>query len=220
METSLTVPSNRDYGFHYTPDIRFSFTDGAGNRLGCATTGTVAMHVSADNKAAQGMWALGISCIAFIIVFGLLLYLSYRRNNRLKNLVKSRYRYFRTLPNGQVIPIAGSQQGQQRQSLQQQQQQHIQQQQQQQQMQQKQKQYRSPPIVRISSTGTMTIVRATSSHGIDNIGGDNNNDDCSVADSSQMSVDMSTDDSNYNHSRRPISNPSYNETHLPTRPII
>jgi hypothetical protein len=185
METYYTVPSIRDYGFHYTPDVRLTFTDETGNRLGCATTGTVAMHVTADHKAAQGMLALGISCIAFVLVFALLLYLSHRRRKRLEKLTAnktSRYRYFRTLPSGQVIPLPSGGQSVQSQS-----------QEQSLQEQKNQQVYRNPlPLARVSSSGS----------GV-SLGGD--------------STSTTSTGARMHH---PINNPAYNETQLPTRPII
>jgi hypothetical protein len=187
IETYYTVPAIRDYGFHYTPDVRLTFSDESGNRLGCATTGTVAMHVTADHKAAQGMLALGISCIAFLLVFALLLFLSHRRRKRLEQITAhktSRYRYFRTLPSGQVIPLPSG--GQSQSSLSQSQNQNEQQH-------KNQQVYRNPlPLVRVSSSGS----------GV-SIGGD--------------STSTTSRGARMHH---PINNPAYNETQLPTRPII
>lgn len=178
VETYFTVPTISDYSFHYTPDIRLSFYDSSGNRLGCGTTGTVALHRTADDKAVKGIWALGISCIAFCLVFSVLLYLSYRRKKRLEQLQlterksnssngNNRYQYFRTLPNGQVIPLAGR-------------------------VSSASHPRRNPPLVRVSSSGSMSVARAT---------GDGH-------------------DKRQHQQQRQISNPSYNETQLPTRPII
>lgn len=186
-ETYYTVPSIRDYGFHYTPDVRLTFTDETGNRLGCATTGTVAMHVTADHKAAQGMLALGISCIAFLLVFALLLFLSHRRRKRLEQITAhrtSRYRYFRTLPSGQVIPLPSGGQ-----SVQPQSQSHSQNQQSLQEQQIQQVYRNTLPLVRVSSS--------------ESIGGD--------------STSTTSRGARMHH---PINNPAYNETQLPTRPII
>ena len=117
LYTYQTLPQTRDYSFHYTPDVKITLTDENGRLLGCATTGTVAINTTANNRAQQGLIALGISVLAFILIFGALLYLSYRRKKRLEKVAERsktlRYHYFRTLPNGQVIPIpAGAQQQQ------------------------------------------------------------------------------------------------------------
>jgi hypothetical protein len=108
LKTYYTVPSIRDFFFHYTPDIRLTFFNPYGRRLGCATTGTVAMHHQADTRAMHGLIALGISVLAFCFVFAALLFLSYRRKKRLEHLTERRrqsYHYFRTLPTGQVVPL-------------------------------------------------------------------------------------------------------------------
>jgi hypothetical protein len=72
LKTWFKVPQISDYYFHYTPDIKLSFYDGASQRLlACAGTGTHALHKKADAKAKHGLLALGISVLVFLIVFGL-----------------------------------------------------------------------------------------------------------------------------------------------------
>lgn len=110
LTTYYTVPALRDYEFHYTPDVRVTFWDPSnhGRRLGCIATGTTALHRRADSRAARGVVALGISLLAFALVAASLLYLTYRRKKRLQKISersKQNYHYFRTLPNGQVIPL-------------------------------------------------------------------------------------------------------------------
>ena len=111
MKTAFYLPqlmedSNRD--FHFTPDLNITLTDGHGHRLGCARTGTAAMHRQAKRRHIIGMWSLGIALVIFGAVFGGLLVLAYRRKKRLESLTEKKvpkYQYFRTLPNGQVVPI-------------------------------------------------------------------------------------------------------------------
>ena len=106
----LVADANK--AFHFTPDLNITFTDTHRNRLGCAVTGTSALHVHAQRRHHFGMMSLGFALFVFGFVFAGLLFLSYRRKKRLESLSekkKPRYQYFRTLPNGQVIPI---QQGQ------------------------------------------------------------------------------------------------------------
>ena len=109
--TTFTVPSIRDYYFHYTPDVKLTFVDGYGHRIGCSSSGAAALNHMADRRATNGTVALGISVVIFLVVFALLLYLSYRRKKRLEQKTehkKTNYQYFRTLPSGQVIPLPGS----------------------------------------------------------------------------------------------------------------
>ena len=80
--TSFTVPTTRDYDFHYTPDLRLDFVDEHHSFLGCATTGTRAQHRYSDQHAQRGMTALGVAVLIFCGLFGTLLYLSYRRKQR------------------------------------------------------------------------------------------------------------------------------------------
>jgi hypothetical protein len=111
LQTYYTVPQTRDYTFLFTPDVQFFFDDDQGRRLGCVTTGTMALHQRADSKAQQGLVALGVSIVVFLLLFGVLLYFSYRRKKRIQHLAEQktlqRYQYFRTLPNGQVVPMQG-----------------------------------------------------------------------------------------------------------------
>ena len=114
LKTSYRVPTIRDYTFQYTPDVKLTFFNQQGRRVGCATTGTAALHRVADRQATRGLVALGISVVAFCVIFALLLYLSYRRKKRLefrhqkKAAEKMSYHYFKTLPSGQVVPLPGN----------------------------------------------------------------------------------------------------------------
>ena len=101
-----TIPDNDD--FHFTPDVNLTFTDANYNRLGCAVTGTTAFHLQAERRHGFGMMALAFGLTIFGVVMGGLLLLAYRRRKRLETLTERktpRYQYFRTLPNGQVVPI-------------------------------------------------------------------------------------------------------------------
>ena len=69
------------------------------------------MHRRNDIKARNGLLALGLSIITFCFVFGLLLLLSYKRKKRLEELREKKqlnYHYFKTLPNGQIVPMPGA----------------------------------------------------------------------------------------------------------------
>jgi hypothetical protein len=117
LQTYYYVPSHiREAGFHYTPDLRITFYDSTATTasssrlvLGCITSGAVALHQSADEKASRGSVALGISVLVLVSVFGWLILWSYMRKKRLEREhhenVMRRYSYFRTLPSGQVIPM-------------------------------------------------------------------------------------------------------------------
>jgi hypothetical protein len=108
-----TVPSFADSSLHYTPDVRLTFLNDQGTRFGCVVTGPIALLSQADAKAVAGLVALGISVTIFIGIFSILLYLSHRRKQRLEKLTRlttqtaMQYQYFRTLPNGQVVPVTG-----------------------------------------------------------------------------------------------------------------
>ena len=94
--------------FHFTPDVNLTFTDSQYNRLGCAVAGTFAMRRQAERRHKIGMAALGFALVVFGMVFGGLLILAYRRRKRLESLTEkktTRYQYFRTLPNGQPVPM-------------------------------------------------------------------------------------------------------------------
>jgi hypothetical protein len=117
LQTYYYVPSHiREAGFHYTPDLRITFYDSiattaSGSRLllGCVTSGALALHQSADEKASRGSAALGISVLILVSVFGWLILWTYLRKKRLERehheKAMTRYSYFRTLPSGQVIPM-------------------------------------------------------------------------------------------------------------------
>lgn len=125
---SYTVPaSSADSSLHYTPDVRLTFTNDRGERVGCVVTGPIALRSRADAKAVAGLVALGIAVLVFLGIFAALLFLSHRRKKRLERMrlnnnsgstnscsnqstaasTAMQYQYFRTLPNGQVVPVTG-----------------------------------------------------------------------------------------------------------------
>lgn len=147
LSTFYYVPKIHDNNFHYTPDIRLTFTDVQARKVGCTVSGPYSLLVENDTRSERGYIALAISCCIFIFVFAFLLIynssygkklLSKNSTNktncnanpmddddddyeilrttrkailaqrrRLHNL--NQYQYFRTLPNGQVIPLPGLQ---------------------------------------------------------------------------------------------------------------
>jgi hypothetical protein len=208
FKTYYVVPElmkrSADYeSIHYTPDIKITFTDSHGNRLGCATAGAVAVHVRATTQGQRGFLALAIALGVFGLVFAALLVLSRWRQKRLeqmaqrKSSTQPRYQYFRTLPNGQVVPLPANNStsvetgggGASTSSLPQQS--HLQQQQytQQQQQQQQQQQYNN-------------IQQQQHFH-------HHHNNSLRNQQQQQLPPDAFT-----------LPNPSYNETQLPTRPVI
>ena len=166
--TYYKVPAITDTHFKYTPDIRFTLWNANNQRIGCVVTGPSALHSAADRKAAHGLVALAIALSIFLLLFAVLLFLSHRRKKRIEALREKRggggsigsgtgsraYQYFRTLPNGQVIPLPAT---------------------------------TSPPSRR--------PVRP-------------------------IPEDLEEDDDEDDDDALNISNPAYNETHMPTRPII
>jgi hypothetical protein len=118
LTTYYYVPPIRDYNFHYTPDIRLTFMDKEGLRIGCVSSGPVAIHKANDVRAVHGFIALGISIAVFVCIFSALLFLSHRRKKRIEQLREkrghtisgTRYQYFRTLPNGDVVPLPSNHQ--------------------------------------------------------------------------------------------------------------
>jgi hypothetical protein len=134
VKTYYKLPSIPDRELHYTPEVRMLFsvvrTTNASNLslakrytlMGCANAGTMANHHTKDERAMQGLLALGVATATFMLIFAILLYLTYRRRKWLQQLTEQakmsehqpyhpqqRYQYFRTLPNGTVIPLAGRQ---------------------------------------------------------------------------------------------------------------
>lgn len=174
-----TVPSSiiADSNLHYTPDVRLTFSNDQGQRVGCVVTGPIALRGQADAKAVAGLVALGVSLAVFIGIFAVLLYLSHHRKillerTRTSNNVQQQvpaaamqYRYFRTLPNGRVEPVAGHPPKRQQQQLQ------------------------RPEAPQLQ-------------HQRQQLDSDSHDDDSDSEDALH------------------ISNPAYNETHLPSRPII
>jgi hypothetical protein len=191
------VPVFADSTFHYTPDVRLTFLDHDGQRVGCIVTGPIALRAAADAKAVAGLIALGISVTVFMGIFAALLFLSHRRRQGLERLRLAggnatgaahptgamQYQYFRTLPNGQVVPVVGHP----RPSL------------------------TSMPQLhsRVSASSTATTTR-----------------DGPVARpsrpmrSSAVQAPDDSDDDDDSENALNISNPAYNETQLPSRPII
>jgi len=167
--TYYKVPAITDTHFKYTPDIRFTLWNADHQRIGCVVTGPSEIHSAADRKAAHGLVALAIALGIFLSLFAVLLFLSHRRKKRIEALREKRgggssgsctgsrqYQYFRTLPNGQVIPLPAT----------------------------------APP------PPSRRPVRPIP----EDLEEDDDDDDCDDA--------------------LNISNPAYNETHMPTRPII
>jgi len=175
LQTYFYVPQlSREKDFHYTPDLQLSFADAStGTRLGCATTGVMAMHKQADRHAAMGLVALGIALFVFVGVFGVLLYLSYRRKKQIERYRESSLlssSYIRTLPSGQMPPSGGG-----RQII---------------------RQFGAGSRLRGIGPGLTTVPSAPS-------------DDAS-----------STDGGRRGNDGKDISNPLYNTSRVPTRPII
>lgn len=113
LQTYYTMPSITDYTLHYTPDVRLTFSNTYGRKIGCVLSGPAAIHLSNEKKAIRGLVFLGCALFAFLCVFATLLYMSYRRKKRLELLREkrnqhqqqggiSRSQYFRTLPNGHI----------------------------------------------------------------------------------------------------------------------
>ena len=167
LVTYYKVPAIADTNFKYTPDIRFTFWSADQKRIGCVVSGAAAIRRAADRKAARGLLALALALSVFLGLFAVLLLLAHRRRRRIEALREGgklrggggsqqrAYQYFRTLPNGQVIPLP--------------------------------------------ATAPQTPIR----HPVGPIPEDSEEDD------------EDDDDDALN-----ISNPEYNETQIPTRPII
>lgn len=124
--TNYTVPKVRDNNFHYTPDLRLTFTDARNRTVGCTVTGPYSIMLANDVRSEHGWIALGIACSVFVSIFATLLLFSYSRNEerlkqtmnkdrkqrapcaqRRRNSMDDRYQYFQTLPDGQVVPLPG-----------------------------------------------------------------------------------------------------------------
>ena len=177
LKTYYTLPAIRDYYFHYTPDARLTFFDGdAGTILACVAVGTGAVHKRQQSAANQGLVALGICTAIFCVIFGVLLYLSYRRKKRVEQLLRdnkqsaSHYN-MRTLPNnGQLnLPV----------------------------------QERTVLPEHFDSGND----RIRDDHGDNNYG-------------NQMGLQLSSPCSVSSDDILDIRNPMYNETQMPTRPVI
>jgi hypothetical protein len=148
LSTFYYVPKIQDTNLHYTPDVRLSFTDIQGRKVGCTVSGPYSLFVENDTRSQHGYVALGISCCILIFVFAFLLVYSSSYGQKLlsrhsKNTADGKrqainddddddseilqitrnailaqrrrlqhlnqYQYFRTLPNGQVVPLPGLQ---------------------------------------------------------------------------------------------------------------
>jgi hypothetical protein len=226
LNTNYTVPAIRDNNFHYTPDIRLTFTDVQSRTVGCTVTGPYSLMMANDIQSERGLVALGIACILFVAVFAILLLLSYRRNEQRMVLINSKeqtrkatfahrkrssmnhYQYFRTLPNGQVVSLSGLH------PISQSSQQHF---------------YKSPRPVLTATRRNNEQSKQSGAHlqpsqletqtqhqlpeYLQNIPNDTTDDD-------DDDDDESEDDSRQPRSGLIISNPNYNETQLPTRPVI
>lgn len=116
VSSYFTVPKTPDTGYHYTPDIRLTFTDDQSRRVGCAATGPYSLLVANDVRAENGLIALAIACSVFIVIFSLLLLVSNFRKiepghataaeqQKQRQLQFQNHQYFRTLPNGQVMQL-------------------------------------------------------------------------------------------------------------------
>lgn len=112
MQTYYSVPSIRDYSFHYTPDVRMTFTSEHGAVIGCAITGPSAMRLFSERRSIHGLVVLGVALLLFLCIFSVLLMLAHRRKQRLEVQREKRnhhsfglnYPYLRTMPDGQVQP--------------------------------------------------------------------------------------------------------------------
>ncbi|KAL7566767.1 hypothetical protein ACA910_019364 [Epithemia clementina (nom. ined.)] len=240
------VRAKEDATMHYTPDLRFIFTNAQGTIVGCASTGAAAWNHERANKSYDGMIALTIAVSAFLILFAFLLCMNHQRRKRLERLMERRhkaanrmYQYFKTLPNGQVVPTmpnfyhhhptpaVGS--GNSAELLQQQQQQ------QQLQQQQQQQEFHARNLNAMANDNPGHAEQQQYNR---NLQPANSLDSTSGLDSNSGVAGNTS--SGYQHHPLPhhhgrvpygnhshnnntipmISNPSYNETHLPTRPVI
>jgi hypothetical protein len=110
LQTYYAVPSIRDYAFHYTPDIRMTFTNEYKKVIGCVVSGPSALRLSSERRALQGFLVLSGALIVFLCIFGGLLLLAHRRKQRLKMIRNKKnlhasglnYPYLRTAPDGHV----------------------------------------------------------------------------------------------------------------------
>jgi hypothetical protein len=222
LSTNYTVPKLRDNSFHYTPDVRLTFTDTRARIVGCTVSGPYSLKIDSEKRSRQGWIALGMSCILFVSVFTGLVVQSYRRDRqrqesssnkdqRKKPVIAQRkldnmnhYQYFRTLPSGQVVRLPGMH------PIAHPSQQHP--------------YYKSPrPVLTVTRRHTKPATESTenqASHkdppssvpdylkNIPNVSSDDDDDD------------ESEDLSHNAGSRDVVCNPQYNETQLPTRPVI
>jgi hypothetical protein len=182
-----TVPAfSSDASLHYTPDARLVFATSTGQRVGCVVTGPIALRTMADRHAVAGLVALGTAIAVFLGLFAALLVLTHRRKERVRLLAQqqqygggtsntsssSRAQYFRTLANGQVVPVVSSAQH-----------------------------GWHPPVLPPRRLPTRPPLRQQ------------------LPEDRNDSVDDDDDDDSSADALN-ISNPAYNETQLPSRPII
>jgi hypothetical protein len=193
------VPVFADSTFHYTPDVRLTFLNDDGQRVGCVVTGPIALRAAADAKAVAGLIALGISVTVFMGIFAALLFLSHRRRQGLERLRLAggnattgahatgamQYQYFRTLPNGQVVPVVG---------------------------------HPRPSFTSMSQHSRVTASSTTTTTR-DRPGSARPSTSSLPMRSTVQAPDDSDDDDDSENALN-ISNPAYNETQLPSRPII
>ena len=109
--------SVEDASMHYTPDIRFVFANAQKSIVGCASTGAAAWNNDHSTKTWYGMTALGMAVSGLLLTFALMLWMNHLRRKRLEEqqgkqqaaaaaaAPQRMYQYFKTLPNGQVVPI-------------------------------------------------------------------------------------------------------------------
>jgi hypothetical protein len=228
LSSNYTVPKLRDNSFHYTPDVRITFTDARARIVGCSVTGPYSLNVDSDKRSKQGWVALGMACVLFLSVFTGLVMRSIRsdqermENNGNKDQRKkavlaqrklddtNRYQYFRTLPNGQVVQLPGIH------PIAHPSQQHP--------------YYKSPrPVLTVTRRHTKGAATASALlHDEQQTTQSDPNNPSSVPDYLKNIPNVSSDDDDdesedLSHgvgSRDVVCNPQYNETQLPTRPVI
>ena len=98
---TVAAPS-QDRELQYTPDLKVDIYRQSDNELiGCVETGTPATTNVAARHSKHGEIALSVAVALFVVCFGVLLYLSYRRKKRLEKSVTDRqYHYYSS--NGQT----------------------------------------------------------------------------------------------------------------------
>lgn len=112
LEVKVTVPELREYGYHYTPDVRIQFRDEKYRHLGCGTTGTDALQKYAIQRSTVGVYIMLAALLLFVLVFAMVLYQNYRRSKILKHIAEENEKwdrqnstYIRTEENGQIYIV-------------------------------------------------------------------------------------------------------------------